>query len=71
VREMKSVFKRGWEIRERVTELTAKTPEGLRAKAWLALWETCDGDIEDGPPAESGTAVAWSLARDVAGRSGA
>ena len=49
--EISLLVKRGWEIRKRVTELAAKTPEGLAAKAWLALWETCDGTPEDGPPA--------------------
>jgi hypothetical protein len=66
--EISLLVKRGWEIREKVAELAAKTPEGLAAKAWLALWETCDGTPEDGSAADPSTAVAWSLARDILGR---
>ena len=58
------------EIRDRVATLQARTPEGLLAKARVALWETCDGDIEAGPVEGTGTRVAWSLARDVLGRVG-
>jgi hypothetical protein len=66
--EARRIVDRGWEIRARVTELVAKTLEGLAAKAWLALWETCDGAPEDGPAPCEDNAVAWSLARDILGR---
>ncbi len=66
--EIGALVERGWEIRDRVATLQARTPEGLLAKARVALWETCDGDIEAGPSEGSGTQVAWSLARDVVGR---
>jgi hypothetical protein len=58
----------GWEIRDRVADLSARAPEGLLAKAKLALWETCDGDPESGPWERTGTQVTWWLARDVLGR---
>ena len=67
-REMRRLVERRWDIRWRVAELTARTPEGLRAKAWLALWETCDGTPEHGRPSCDDQAVAWSLARDLLGR---
>jgi hypothetical protein len=68
--EIRALVERGWEIRDRVATLQARTPEGLLAKARVALWETCDGDPEAGPIEGSGTKVAWSLARDVLGRAG-
>jgi hypothetical protein len=45
--------------------MPARTREGLLAKARVALWETCDGELEDHPEEGSDVAVAWSLARDV------
>ncbi|MCB8877606.1 hypothetical protein [Acidisoma silvae] len=57
---------RCWAIRTAVANLPARTPEGLKAKAWLALWETCDGAPEEGPPDHPDVAIAWSLARDIA-----
>jgi hypothetical protein len=69
--EVSRIVQRGWKIRARVTKLVAKTPEGLAAKAWLALWETCDGVPEEGPSACEDHAVAWSLARDILERAGA
>lgn len=69
--EIRTIVDRGWEIRDRVSELIARTPEGLAAKAWLALWETSDGSPGEGPPVRDDMAVAWSLARDVLGRAGA
>ncbi len=68
--EIGALVERGWEIRDRVATLQARTPEGLLAKARVALWETCDGAPEDGPSEGSGSQVAWSLARDVLGRAG-
>jgi hypothetical protein len=68
--EIGTLVERGWKIRDRVATLQARTPEGLLAKARVALWETCDGDIEAGPVEGTGTRVAWSLARDVLGRVG-
>jgi hypothetical protein len=67
-RETSDLVTKCWRIREAVACLPTRTAEGLRAKAWLALWETCEGIPEDGPPDGMDTAVAWSLAVDVAER---
>ena len=63
--KVEALAARGWEIRAAVTGLQARTPEGLLAKAKLALWETCDGGPDGGRREGSDTQVAWSLARDV------
>ena len=60
-----ALVERGWEIRTALTDLPAHTREGLLAKARVALWETCDGDLTGRPEEGSDTAVAWSLALDV------
>ena len=65
--EVKAVVRRRWELREAITDTPARTPEGLMAKAKVALWELRDGDPEEGPTYGNST-VAWSLARDIAGR---
>jgi hypothetical protein len=62
-----AIVTRRFELREAITDTPARTPEGLRAKARVALWELCDGDPEEGPISGS-NGVAWSLARDVLGR---
>jgi hypothetical protein len=51
-----------WRIRGEVCATMARTPEGLQAKAEIALWEFDDPD--DHPD----VACAWSLARDIEGR---
>jgi hypothetical protein len=68
--EIEALVDRCWEIRTAVTDLPARTREGLLAKAKLALWECGDGDPEDGLCEGSNTQVAWSLARDVLARAG-
>ena len=65
--QVKALVSRRWELREAITDTPARTPEGLVAKAHVALWELSDGDPEEGPTHGSST-VAWSLARDVLGR---
>jgi hypothetical protein len=68
-RQLQAVVSRRWELREAITDTPARTPEGLAAKARVALWELCDGDPEAGPISGS-NGVGWSLARDVLGRVG-
>ena len=65
--QVKALVSRRWELREAITDTPARTPEGLIAKAKVALWELSDGDPEEGPTYGNST-VAWSLARDIAGR---
>ncbi len=64
-----ALVERCWRIREAVTELPAWSSEGTAAKAWLAVWELCDGSPDEGPTYGNG-AVGWSLARDLIGRTG-
>jgi hypothetical protein len=65
--QIRALVSRRWELRELITYTPARTPEGLIAKAKVALWELGDGEPEEGPSSGSGM-VAWSLARDIAGR---
>jgi hypothetical protein len=68
-RQVWAIVTRRLELREAITGTPARTPEGLMAKARVALWETCDGGPEAGPISGS-HGVAWSLARDILGRAG-
>ena len=67
--QVKALVSRRWELREAISDTPAVTPEGLIAKAKVALWELSDGDPTEGPTYGSST-VAWSLARDIAGEGG-
>ena len=65
--QVKALVSRRWELREAISDTPAVTPEGLIAKAKVALWELSDGDPTEGPTYGNST-VAWSLALDIAGR---
>jgi hypothetical protein len=53
------------ELRGLISDLPARTPEGLRAKAQIAL---LDFGPEDKWPEDNSQWTAWSLARDVLGK---
>ena len=65
--EIAALVNRSWSIRYAVTELPARSAQGITAKAWLALWELSDGGMEEMPESDD-FAVGWSLALDVLGR---
>ncbi|GAB0119901.1 hypothetical protein [Acidisoma sp. 7E03] len=69
--ETQTLVERSWALRLAVSDLPARTPFGLRAKAWMAAWETTDGDPESGRMGEIDTAASWSLARDILWRAAA
>ena len=67
--QVKALVSRRWELREAITDTPARTPDGLVAKAKVAMWELSDGDPEEGPT-DGNSSVAWSLAQDVLRRAG-
>ncbi|WP_284945337.1 hypothetical protein [Acidisoma cladoniae] len=56
------------EIRDEVSEIAARTPEGLRAKAKVSLRELAHGGNLGGGPANEADRVVWSLCCDLLGR---
>jgi hypothetical protein len=56
------------ELREMIAEQTARTPEGIRAKAQAAL---IDFSPADEWPEDNSYWIVWSLAHDILGRAGA
>ena len=56
------------ELRGLIAELTAQTPEGIRAKARAALIDFSPGDEW---PQDNSDWIAWSLAQDIVGETGA
>jgi hypothetical protein len=53
-------------LRDLISGLPARTPEGLRAKAQAALADF--GGVEDEWPSDNSYWIVWTLARDVLGR---
>jgi hypothetical protein len=59
------------EIRDEVSDIPARTPEGLRAKAKVSLRDLAHGGNADKGPINHADRVVWSLCCDVVGRAGA
>ena len=56
------------ELRELIADLPARTPEGLRAKAKVALVDMSEDGSGTLEPVDHQQWIGWSLARDVLGR---
>ena len=63
-REISDLVSRCWNIRYEVTDLPARTAQGLAAKSWLALWELSEDGLEQKPESDD-FGVGWSLANDI------
>ena len=69
-REVADLVSRCWNIRYEVTDLPARSAQGIAAKAWLACWELSEDGLERKPESDD-FAVGWSLACDILRRAGA
>ena len=63
-REVADLVSRCWNIRYMVTDLPARSAQGIAAKAWLACWELSEDGLEQKPESDD-FGVGWSLACDI------
>jgi hypothetical protein len=64
------IVERLHELRGEISDLAARTPEGIRAKAAVVLVDLSEDSSGSMEPTDDQYWSAWSLARDVLGRVG-